>query len=196
MKRKFSKRSPRSNNPDILLYIMIFIAIAQILYYVMKNKFKLLILFCIIGGVLSMFIKSLTIVIVLTLLITNILAAGMNKNSRREGMEGGSGEGEGLTNTKEKKDDNTNPSSTVPSPATPLTLTTTSESQPAATPVAEPFATRQRQEGMTTTGGNRRKNEKIGDGVIGDQMDTVTQALSSIEGLMDRAESMMNRIKK
>jgi hypothetical protein len=178
---------------------MIFIAIAQILYYVMKNKFKLLIFFCIIGGVLSMFIKSLTIVIVLTLLITNILAAGLNKNYRREGMEDGTGDGEVLD---KKKEDNTGPSSaspsdsSAPSPSTYLTLNSTSDSQPATTPTAEPFATRQRQEGMTTTGRNRRKNEKIGDGVIGDQMDTVTNALSSIEGLMDRAEAMMNRIKK
>jgi hypothetical protein len=180
---------------------MIFIAIAQILYYVMKNKFKLLIFFCIIGGVLSMFIKSLTIVIVLTLLITNILAAGLNKNSRREGMEDGTDNRE----VDKKKEDNTNSSSahasspdssSAPSPSTSLTLNSTSDSQPAPTPTSEPFATRQRQEGMTTTGGNRRKNEKIGDGVIGDQMDTVTKALSSIEGLMDRAESMMNRIKK
>jgi hypothetical protein len=75
---------------EALLYVLIVIAIIQLLYYVVNHKFKSFLFFCIIGVVLKLFIKSTSVVLILDLIITNVLMTSFIKNEgfrRREGIE-------------------------------------------------------------------------------------------------------------
>jgi hypothetical protein len=67
---------------------MCIIALIQIFYLIVNKKYTSFLLFCIIGAVLNMFIKNISIVLILDIIITNIL---MKTVVRREGFEGDTG---------------------------------------------------------------------------------------------------------
>lgn len=81
--RRSRKFSNRKKNDDILLYVMCILALIQIFYLVVRRKYTSLLFFCIVGVLLNMFIKNISIVLILDILITNIL---MRTVIRREGM--------------------------------------------------------------------------------------------------------------
>jgi hypothetical protein len=67
---------------------MCIIALIQIFYLIVNKKYTSFLLFCIIGAVLNMFVKNISIVLILDIIITNIL---MKTVVRREGFEGDTG---------------------------------------------------------------------------------------------------------
>jgi hypothetical protein len=83
-----SRRSSRREKDDILLYFMCIIALIQIFYLIVNKKYTSFLLFCIIGALLNLFIKNISIVLILDIIMTNIL---MKTVVRREGFEGDTG---------------------------------------------------------------------------------------------------------
>jgi hypothetical protein len=63
---------------------MSIIALVQIFYLIVHKKYKAFIFFCIIGLVLHLFIKNISIVLILDIIITNIL---MKTVIKREGLD-------------------------------------------------------------------------------------------------------------
>lgn len=102
-----SRRSPKREKDDVLLYFMCIIALIQVFYLIINKKYTTFLLFCIIGALLNLFIKNISIVLILDIIITNIL---MKTVVKREGFEGDTGE-VGMTGETE-----TPPGSTGPTP--------------------------------------------------------------------------------
>lgn len=107
--RSSRRQSSRREKDDILLYFMCIIALIQIFYLIVNKKYTSFLLFCIIGVLLNMFIKNISIVLILDIIITNIL---MKTVVRREGFEGDTGS----TGTTEESTDGTG--ATGPAPGT------------------------------------------------------------------------------
>jgi hypothetical protein len=92
---------------------MCIIALIQVFYLVVRKKYTSLVLFCIIGVMLNLFIKNISIVLILDIIITNILM----KTVKREGFEDKPATPEtGDTGTKETKQPE--PSETKPTKKT------------------------------------------------------------------------------
>lgn len=96
MRKSKSFRRKKEKN-ELLLYFVSIISLVQIFYLVINKKYKSFLFFCIIGAVLHCFIKNISIVLILDIIITNIL---MKTFIKREGMEGATGP-QGLTGSEE-----------------------------------------------------------------------------------------------
>jgi len=94
MRKSRSFRKKERN--ELLLYFMSIIALVQIFYLIVHKKYKAFIFFCIIGLVLHLFIKNISIVLILDIIITNIL---MKTVIKREGLDN-----MGETGTSEKNE--------------------------------------------------------------------------------------------
>ena len=82
--RRSRKFSNRRHDKDMLLYFMCIIALIQIFYLIIRKKYTSLLFFCIVGVLLNLFIKNISLVLLLDILITNIL---MRTVIRREGFD-------------------------------------------------------------------------------------------------------------
>lgn len=79
--RKFSKTSEKD---EILLYFISILTLVQIFYLVMHKKYSFILIFFLVGIVLSFFIKNQTTVLVINIIFINILL----NVKRHEGLEG------------------------------------------------------------------------------------------------------------
>ena len=86
--RSSRRQSSRREKDDLLLYFMCIIALIQIFYLIVNKKYTTFLLFCIIGAILNLFIKNISIVLILDIIMTNIL---MKTVVKREGFEGETG---------------------------------------------------------------------------------------------------------
>jgi hypothetical protein len=87
--RTSRRYSSKRDKDDMLLYFMCIIALIQIFYLIVNKKYTSFLVFCIIGVSLNLFIKNMSIVLILDIIITNIL---MKTVIKREGFEGGTGD--------------------------------------------------------------------------------------------------------
>jgi len=86
-----SKSFRKKEKKELLLYFMSIIALVQIFYLIVHKKYKAFLFFCIIGLVLKLFIKNISIVLILDIIITNILMKTVIKREGFEDSEGNSG---------------------------------------------------------------------------------------------------------
>lgn len=82
--RRSRKFSNRKRDKEMFLYFMCIVALVQIFYLIVRKKYTSLLFFCIVGVLLNLFIKNISIVLVIDILITNIL---MRTVIRQEGFE-------------------------------------------------------------------------------------------------------------
>jgi len=82
--RRSRKFSNRKREKEMFLYFMCIVALVQIFYLIVRKKYTSLLFFCIVGVLLNLFIKNISIVLVIDILITNIL---MRTVIRQEGFE-------------------------------------------------------------------------------------------------------------
>ena len=86
----FLKLTTNSSNPilrsKILLYIVVFIAIFNILNYAMKNDYMYVLVFLIIGYLTSFYSKNMNVVLLISIAATNVLKYG-SKVRLSEGLD-------------------------------------------------------------------------------------------------------------
>jgi hypothetical protein len=112
---------------------MSIISLIQILYFVVKQKFKSFLFFIIIGVLLKLFIKSTSYVLVIDIIVTNLLMQAMTSyEGFREGMKGATGATgtTGTTNKKQKSTSNNSPASTASTSSTSSTAVAPANSTP------------------------------------------------------------------
>lgn len=128
---KYPKSILKILNNKIVLYVIIFLAIANILGYLVLGNFVGVIMFLVLGGLTSLFEKNVTVILLVPLVLTSLFMMGKTVK-------------EGLTNsqTKDKKDTmKKNPTTTTtttttgsniihPLDITPTTDNTSSETDP------------------------------------------------------------------
>lgn len=115
---KYPKSILKILNNKIVLYVIIFLAIANILGYVVLGNFVGVIMFLVLGGLTSLFEKNVTVILLVPLVLTSLFMMGKTVK-------------EGLTNKKDtmKK----NPTTTTTTTTTgsniihPLDITPTTE---------------------------------------------------------------------
>lgn len=83
--RSSRRQRSRREKDDMLLYFMCILALIQIFYLIVHKKYTSFLLFCIIGVLLNLFIKNISVVLILDIIITNIL---MRTVVKKEGFEG------------------------------------------------------------------------------------------------------------
>ena len=149
-----------------VLYIMLVIAVVNLLGYLMMGNFEAVVFFVIVAYLSTFFTKNMVIVFLISILATNFLMATKVNFRNKEGMQ-----------NNDKKDNNDNNDTPTPSKETPSKATPTptpSKATPTVDPTKPPPAPKPTNKASTKTSGEKKKegmNGKLAPAKFNDHAD-------------------------
>lgn len=169
----------------VLLYVMVFVALVQLYSYGVSGQFTFLMVFVLVGFLTTFFSKNMVVVLVISVVFTALVQAGMS-NRRYEGMGGL----ENMEGEAEK-------------PKTDEAAAKTKSATPEGGAVATPPATPEGGAAKTETPEEKAKKadaEKTLEGlyVDGKELEKVQQKIiqgfSNIQPYMDKAQTLVEKM--